>query len=60
VYDAAGRLVRRLVDGARPAGLQRVRWDGDDSSGRRVGPGVYFVRVGASGEALTRKLVLRR
>jgi hypothetical protein len=60
VYDAAGRLVRRLVEGTRPAGLQRARWEGDDSSGRRVGPGVYFVRVGAGGEVLTRKLVLRR
>jgi hypothetical protein len=60
VYDATGRLVRRLAESAQPAGLQRVRWEGDDSSGRRVAPGVYFVRVGASGAALTRKVVLRR
>lgn len=40
VYDLNGRIVR-LFD---PAVGTRLRWDGTDSHGRRVGPGVYFAR----------------
>lgn len=45
LYDTAGRLVRRLGGGPRSAGPQEERWDGLDRTGRRVAPGVYFVRL---------------
>jgi hypothetical protein len=45
VYDLAGRLIRRLHDGALPAGPQRVSWNGRDERGEGVGAGVYMVRV---------------
>jgi hypothetical protein len=42
VYDGAGRLVRALPgDGA-------VVWDGRDSRGRPVRPGVYLFRLGSA------------
>ena len=47
VYDAAGRLVRTLVDEERPAGQQAIRWDGMDTTGRAVASGTYFVRMKA-------------
>jgi len=34
IYDARGRLVRRLSDGSRGAGPHVVRWDGRDGQGR--------------------------
>jgi hypothetical protein len=61
IFDLAGRLVRVLEDGAsRPAGDQSVTWDGRDSAGRRVAPGLYASRVEAYGLAATRKMILVR
>ncbi len=45
VYSVEGRRVRSLESGSRPAGRQQVSWDGSDSQGRHVPPGVYFVRL---------------
>lgn len=45
LYDAAGRLVRRLHAGLRPAGESVVRWDGRASSGQPAPSGVYLARL---------------
>jgi hypothetical protein len=61
VFDAGGRLLRRLVDEAKDPGSYTVTWDLTDDGGSRVASGIYFYRVLAAGEKLTRKmLVLRR
>jgi hypothetical protein len=46
IYDCAGRCVNRLA-ARRPmtAGAHDILWDGYDASGRKVAPGIYFVRV---------------
>lgn len=49
VYDTAGRVVRRLERGTRPAGARRVRWDGRDDRGRPVPAGLYLVRFDTPG-----------
>jgi hypothetical protein len=51
VWDAAGRLVRRLDDAWRPAGAQSIAWDGRDDAGAPVPPGAYFARVTREGTA---------
>ncbi len=51
VFDPAGRRVALLADGPRAAGTHIVRWEGRDEDGRRVGPGVYFVRLSLPGLA---------
>ena len=62
VFDAAGRVVRTLVDGQREAGPHTATWDGTEGTGQRAASGVYFIRMEAGGtrEAFTasRKLVL--
>jgi hypothetical protein len=60
VYDPTGRVVRRLLSEARPAGTFVARWDGRDDDGRAVGSGVYWARLEAGLEHRTRKLVLVR
>jgi hypothetical protein len=45
IYDARGRLVRRLENGPREAGRHEVNWDGADANGRSVASGVYRVRL---------------
>jgi hypothetical protein len=58
VFDVSGRMIRSLVSGDRPAGAGSVMWDGTDESGRRFGPGVYFVRLVVPGARIDRKAVL--
>lgn len=45
VHDQLGREVRRLLDGAAPAGEQAVVWDGRDARGRPAPSGTYLVRL---------------
>jgi len=45
VFDVAGRTVAHLAHRAMSAGAQELRWDRTDDRGRRVGAGVYLVRM---------------
>jgi hypothetical protein len=45
LFDATGRLVRRLQDGVLSAGERRLTWDGRSDAGVPVGSGTYFLRV---------------
>lgn len=58
VYDAAGRLVRTLVDEPRAAGPHSVTWDGRDDEGRLVASGTYFYQLEANGRSEARKAML--
>ena len=58
VYDLRGRLVRVLKSGTADAGRDFVTWDGLDSNGSRVSPGVYFVRLRTEGRTATIRTVL--
>lgn len=61
IQDAAGRNVRRLIDGrAIPAGPHKVIWNGRDDRGREVPAGVYFYHLDAGTCSETEKLVLIR
>ena len=60
VYDAAGRLVRVMVDGALPAGYYSESWNGLDEGGRAVASGVYFYRLDAGAFMQTKKMILLR
>ncbi len=60
VFDARGRLVRRLFDAALPPGLARLTWDGRNDAGARLGSGVYLYRVRAGTQATSGKLGLVR
>jgi hypothetical protein len=60
IYDAAGRLVRVLVNEERRAGKYQEKWDGRDSTGRPVVSGVYFCRLNAGPYESTKKMTLLR
>jgi hypothetical protein len=51
VYDLSGRQVTVLARGTFTKGLNRIRWNGADSSGRAVGSGTYLVRLNGDWEA---------
>jgi hypothetical protein len=58
VYDAAGRRVTTLVNEALPAGMNDVTWNGRNASGDSVSSGVYFYRLTAGKNVLTKKMIL--
>lgn len=58
VFDAQGRRVRTLADRAFEPGEHALTWDGTDSGGRRLWPGVYLYRMTAEGFREQRRMVL--
>jgi len=60
LFDASGRLLRVLVDGAQPGGGHQLVWDGRGADGASVAPGVYFFRLEADGVSGTQKLLVVR
>jgi hypothetical protein len=58
VYDAAGLLVRTLVNGTLASGSQSATWDRTNSNGRRVANGAYFYRLTMNGKTVSSKSVL--
>ncbi|MBI4722708.1 MAG: hypothetical protein HY769_06910 [Candidatus Stahlbacteria bacterium] len=49
IYNTAGQLVRTLVDKTEEAGYKSICWDGKDNTGRKVGSGIYWYRMEATG-----------
>ncbi len=59
VYDARGRLVRRLWRGVTPRGALSLNWDGYDGTGTPVPAGVYLIRVSVMGSTRVAKVLIR-
>ena len=62
IFDAAGRIVRRLLPGTVRIGTggSRWRWDGTDHDGHAVPAGVYFLRAERGGVGDSRRVVVIR
>ncbi|HEU4726185.1 MAG TPA: FlgD immunoglobulin-like domain containing protein, partial [Candidatus Eisenbacteria bacterium] len=61
LFDASGRLVRRLAAGRAGAGGYRdVPFDGRDAEGRALRSGIYFYRVESMSETASGRFVLVR
>lgn len=58
IYDAAGRMVRKLVDRADGTGVRSVIWSGDGDGGARVRAGVYYARLRSGPVTAARPLVI--
>jgi len=58
LYDVRGRCVRVLLNEETSAGSHAVRWDGRDHAGRRMGAGVYQVRLDSDGRSRASRLVI--
>ncbi|MFI5371070.1 MAG: FlgD immunoglobulin-like domain containing protein [Candidatus Eisenbacteria bacterium] len=57
VFAPRGERVRTLVAGTLDAGAHGMAWDGRDDAGRRMGAGLYFVRLECGGRTAVRRLV---
>jgi len=59
VYNISGRLVKTIVDNQHlSAGDHSVQWNGVDSRGASVTPGVYFCRLNTGTTVLSTRLVM--
>ena len=60
VFDVVGRKVASLEGGLMTPGRHESPWDLTDDAGNTVASGVYFYRLEAGDETLTRKLIVVR
>jgi hypothetical protein len=60
IFDAAGRLVRTLVDATNVVGSQTAVWDGRPAGGVAAAAGVYHARLQAGGVTIAKSLVMVR
>jgi len=58
IYNIAGQKVRTLVDEVMSAGSHTLVWDGTNEDGQALSSGVYFYRVTAGNETVTKKMTL--
>jgi len=57
LYDASGRLIRTVHDGAITPGSHTFTWTGNDDHGQPVPAGSYFCRASAGNAAVTSKVI---
>ena len=60
VFDITGRLVRVVASGPHAPGAHTVSWDGRNSTGARLGAGVFFVELAAGSNRSIRRVILLR
>jgi flagellar hook assembly protein FlgD len=58
IFNVAGQKVRTLVDEVMPAGSHTFTWDGTNDRGGALASGIYFYRVVAGTETVTKKMTL--
>ncbi len=58
VFDLVGREVATLVDQETAPGSYLINWRGVDNKGVPLSSGVYFYKLEASGQQITRKMIL--
>ncbi len=57
VYNLKGQLIKQIFSGTKGSGEQSIAWDGADLHGKKVGAGIYFMRLQSGKTTQTRKLV---
>ncbi len=58
IFDIQGKPVINLQNGDMQSGNYVTRWDCSDANGKRVGPGMYLLRLVVNGETITEKIVV--
>ncbi len=58
IFDVSGKRVACLIDGTEERGQHAIEWNGQDRYGNAVSSGVYFYRLKAGKETISKKMVL--
>ncbi|MBK8869993.1 MAG: VCBS repeat-containing protein [Elusimicrobia bacterium] len=59
VYSRSGQKIMDVLDEERGIGIWPVVWNGTNSEGRRVAPGVYVLMVESAGQETRAKVLVR-
>jgi hypothetical protein len=59
VYSRSGQKILDVLDEERGVGIWPVVWNGTNSDGRRVAPGVYVLMVESAGQETRAKVLVR-
>ena len=60
VHDLGGRRIATLFSGRLAAGTREFTWDGRADGGSAAPNGVYFLRLAAGGQVVSKKVALLR
>jgi 1,4-alpha-glucan branching enzyme len=60
IFNNLGQIVKILTNEIYPAGRYRVKWNGTNTLGEKVGSGVYILKFKAGDFAQNRRLVLMK
>jgi hypothetical protein len=60
IYDPSGKRIATLVDRDQEKGTYEVEWGGMGDTGNSIASGIYFCRLTAGKETISRKMVLLR
>lgn len=58
IYDLLGKEVRHYNLGTKQGGFYGIVWDGKNSKGLKVVPGIYFYRLQAGKDVISKKMVI--
>ncbi|MDH5187013.1 MAG: T9SS type A sorting domain-containing protein [candidate division WOR-3 bacterium] len=58
VFDATGRLVKAVANSPKVKGANRESWDCRAESGKKVGKGIYFIRLNTAENNAIKKVVI--
>ncbi len=59
IFDLQGNPVKTVIKGHYPEGIYKFTWQGDNESGKRIEPGVYFYKVNVGNKVVqSDKLVM--
>ena len=58
IYNTLGQKIKILVNGVQQAGAQSSEWDGTDSSGEVIAPGVYVCTLEIADVVSTTKMLM--
>jgi len=60
IFDAQGRLIRRLIEAEVNPGFHSVQWDGKNQKGLPAASGVYFYQLWGDKNKVVKKMQLLR
>ena len=60
VYNSSGQLIKVIARGQAFEGINEIFWDGTNSIGNPVPPGVYLIRFTYNNENVAERVILTR
>lgn len=58
IYNYKGQLVNTLVNSVQKAGFHTVNWNGNNSMGRKVASGVYYIKLVSDKKSMVKKAIM--